>query len=415
MRRRRGTPCVRLAAVVLAAIGLTPALTRAQVADPTSADAQTWARSAEAQARAAHALAQTAPRRFPGVAEGAADLVSEALGGSRRAAEAAADHALEAAGLASELANEAAARHAAVAANPVADAQARARDTALIVNALAAARAAQACAQRADAAVKAVDFAYLREQARAAVAAESPAAAALAATAAAAATQAKASLDKIEGRDNDTAVQNQRLADLGAARDPRLDQAIARNGQAAVQLGFVTFEAGQVPPPPAVPAALAAGTFFKVDSTTPVKLKVTYNLKRKPGDFDFDFENGKPDGSAKLVLVPTGAFRPLRVRISLTFTDGSNGLFTIPRTPPLRFALDQGKYACSDADMKRIAHDFVRIINEVDRNFASPNHPPDPVIPITNVTILIEDDNGGQVDQLQGWLQITPQLVNVRN
>jgi hypothetical protein len=408
MRRLIGTSSVGLLALVLCAAGMSPSLARGQPrrapaapagpaaaapappAPPTAADSQTWARQAQQQARAARALARNALVTFGPVAEAAAPHIEAALGASRIAAEAAADHALVAADIALQLANEAAA--------------AQPEDPVLTANALAAARSAQAAAQRGDAAAKAAVAAYSREKARAASAASD--AASFATAAATAATQAKASLDAIADLDNQAAAQFQRVVDVGVEAI-QVEDVRARTGQAAAQLGFATFHAGQVPTLPATPPA-PPGRLFNIDGPTPVSLTITYNLRSKL--HDFDVENGTLTAGT-LAFVATDGYRPPRITVTLTFIYEQNGYFTIPRSAPLRFVLDNtGKYKCSAEDTARIASDFVRIMNANDRTF-SPVH----VIPAADVSIQIFDENTNQVDQIQGGLRFVPRLISLQN
>ena len=141
----------------------------------------------------------------------------------------------------------------------------------------------------------------------------------------------------------------------------------------------------------------------------PVVLPVTYN----PGhEWDRSpVANGQPGDKFALTIVPTvPAGAPERISLTFTFRHKKSGDLTIPRTNLIRPLLDANhEYTLADADKKRLAHDFVRALGEIDPTLSAS----DP-IGEKDLTVTIQDDHG-KVETLTGWVKISASLVNERD
>ena len=360
----------------------------------TPRDALNLAKSALAQATAARDRARATAREFATPLASATTAVKADAESARQAAESASEFAIDAANDAVALANQ----RLALASLPIVGGSPSA-----LADTLSAAHTALAAAERADSSVEAARTAYYNAQAQLA---RDPAVAALAV---ASAKQAEAHLFQALLHDAQAADQEKRVADLRGNPAALTAQALAANRRAETRRALAALvsariEAAKLPPLP------AAGAHFSVKDVVknkaPVVLGLTYNPRRRLGEFDV--VNGTPDSAFKLTIVPNslpGA--PPRITLNLTFRHEKSGDLSIPRRPRLRLLLDKGEYSLSDSDKKTIAHDFVVVMNETDRTLSAANP-----IGIKDVTLTIHADDGTVLDTIAGSVRIYPALVN---
>jgi hypothetical protein len=161
------------------------------------------------------------------------------------------------------------------------------------------------------------------------------------------------------------------------------------------------------------PPLPAEGQFFKIKDADPAKapqsLGLTYLLS--PRQLGFHLVDGAPEGSLKLTIVPKDRSNPPpRITLTFTFKHEQSGTLTIPRTERIRPLLDaNGQYSLTDDHRKILAHDFIRVLDEIDQTFSAGN-----AIKPHDVTVTIIHDDGFTIDTLAGWLRFDPKLTNAR-
>ncbi len=144
----------------------------------------------------------------------------------------------------------------------------------------------------------------------------------------------------------------------------------------------------------------------------PATLNITYNHKRTPGENHL--VNGATESKLSISPInPPNVTPPSRIVIVLTFKYENSGPLTFPRTASVRLIYNRTKqiYEFTEHDMKTIAADFVNVMDEVGGGrFDAKN-----TIQNTDVTITIHNDAGGLLETLEGWLTISPSLINSRD
>jgi hypothetical protein len=291
-------------------------------------------------------------------------------------------------------------------------------DPAALANARVAGHAAMAAAQRAVATAAWARVAYGRIEAKPA--------ATIAADAALAADSTTQALDHDVqvGAWAGIVVANQGSIDTRAAL------AIVENEKAKTQLALAVHQAALVHAP-AAPRPRTGKKFMVGGATATAKgqqpvapaaapatdLEIAYNLKGSPGPVEV--VHGTPGANAKPFAIspvdPASPSQLPRITLVFTFTYEKSGDLKIPLRSRIRLNYDStkgdnGSYTLAATDLQTIASTYIEAMNEVGHGGFDAKNP----IPDTPVTIEVQDDAGGSLDTLGGWLTIRPKLTNAR-
>lgn len=354
--------------------------TDAQPPAPTAADVSKLANAAQKQARDARDRAEAMAKDFATPLATASAAAKADAESARQAAKAAADSAVATADAAVALANG-------LKTPP---------DPTALGDAFSAANSAAAAAERAEAAEAWARGAHEDAQAQVATAAD-----------------AKKLVKQADDHRKEARAHEGRAADwdkkVDAPKDLLALRALFLSREADIYRNVAAGLARRV----AAPQLPAEGQFFKIKDADPAKapqsLGLTYLLS--PRLLGFHVVGGAPEGSFKLTLVPKDrANPPPRITLRFTFTHEKSGTLTIPRNSRIRPLLDaNGEFSLSDDDKKVLAHDFIRVLDEIDPTFWAGK-----AIEPHEVAVTIVHDDGFTIDTLVGWLKFDPKLINVR-
>lgn len=196
---------------------------------------------------------------------------------------------------------------------------------------------------------------------------------------------------------------------VGTPKDPHAQTAAALKRDAENYRNLAATFARRLIPSPQ-PADGGSFTIKGANAATaPQALGLTYHQRRR--QMGFYVVDGEPKSNFKLTLVPKSLGNPpARITLTFTFSHGHSGTLTIPRNDSVRLLLDaNGEYSLSDDDRKVVAHDFIKVMDELDGSFTSDN-----TIKSHDVTITIAHDDGFTIDTFSGWVTFQPELVNAR-